>query len=277
MMRYCVIVAVLLIYSHSTNAAASFNDDMGKIERHLRAEKTGKFQFIFQFYLFNFLDCITNSFIYFCSHLAALFASFHETTGKLNNENIDYIFPSRERLLCDVLNNDKKQSICDEIMQYLVYKEHNDEFLSFVDTDLELPIPRMVNSMDPYECQGTRIEKLNMAKPMFWCRSKYFHKKMTAEEIERQHNERPRGIDSLDTYGAMKGFFCAGSRTIPGRVYAFRARTSFDRAVDPVVEMNDVDSILEYDPYNIVGSSNLDSASTSSLSVASASESGMIH
>lgn len=46
MIRYYVIVAVLLIYSHSTNAASKFVGNIDEVKSHLRNEKNCKFLLI---------------------------------------------------------------------------------------------------------------------------------------------------------------------------------------------------------------------------------------
>lgn len=153
----------------------------------------------------------------------------------------------RENILCDRLNNEEKQSICNEIMENLIYKRHGRIFRSFLDIE-SLPSPP---SGDPYTCKERSIHNLNMEKRMFLCKSRWFRKGALKNE-----------------YGLMEGFFCAGSRKADGRVFAFRPPIMDNRKkgpvkVSPVAELDNVDAILQYVPND--GGLEKDPQSTSPL------------
>lgn len=163
-----------------------------------------------------------------CFYLAALVSLYNATVAKAG-VNVGVTFPTRDRVLCDALNDERKQSICDEIMLHIARRDV-DGFLSFIDIEYVLPVPDLSETDDPYHCDIIRIEEFNMFKPMFWCRSKWLRKR------------------DADDYTVLMGVFLAGSRHTPGRVFAFRPPAVYSVTVDPVAALDNVDYLLEYEP-----------------------------
>lgn len=132
-------------------------------------------------------------------------------------------------IVCDALDQDEKQQICDEMRKHLFNYNYSGVFELFAERASSRAVPLIVDPSNPYTCTEIPIENLSMEKRMFWCES-------------RRYDE----IESTD-YVEMPGFFCAGSHRVAGRVYAFRPPQKHSRNVTPVGEMDNVQLILTRD------------------------------
>lgn len=141
-------------------------------------------------------------------------------------------FWKRTNTVCDVLEQNEKQFLCDKIIRNMIENEYGDVFLSFMELEYDLPpIPEVVNLDNPYSCVKVSIKNVGtgLAKRMFWCKSRLYI----------------RGGSSLPIHHYIEGVFCAGSRQTEGRVFVFRVEELDDRSVYVVGEMDNVGLVAE--------------------------------
>lgn len=156
------------------------------------------------------------------SHFAG-FGALGEAIGK-------GIYGKRVDLVCDVLGNNEKQSICDEMMKHMILRENVSTVQSFFDVDSSPALPKLANP-DPYKCNPIPIEKLGFSKRMFWCRTRMY-------------------VEAGDgSYVGMKdGFFCGGSSSRRDYVFAFTSSKNNEDKVIPQAMMSDVDLLKKKGP-----------------------------
>lgn len=135
-------------------------------------------------------------------------------------------------IVCDVLTEDEKKTLCDEMLQRII----GDEFLSFEPFDQPLEVPHLVDVNNQLTCKAIPIAKLRMEKRMFWCRSRQYY-------LRRYPQSTGPRFD-LPAILSTQGIFCAGTRKVEGRVFAFRPPEVNSKNVTPVGELNQVDLIL---------------------------------
>lgn len=156
-------------------------------------------------------------------------------------------FGKRKDIVCDVLTQKEKQSICERMMQHMIEKLVGNVFLTYVEAnDIPFAVPDLVNRQDPYLCKEIPIVGIDMEKNMFWCRSRQFIK-----------GGPPPARNN------MRGFFLAGSRNTRGRVFAFRPWVANSQAVHAVAEMDNVSVIQEKDGEPVVEPTPTPSSSSS--------------
>lgn len=138
----------------------------------------------------------------------------------------------RVNIVCDVLEQNEKQFLCDKVTQRMIEYYYGNVFVTFVEPDDNPPpVPQMVDLNDPYSCKNISIKDtgiIGMAKRMFWCKSKLYIKGGTLPPLHHH----------------MAGFFIASSRETEGRVFVFRTAEPTDRSVYAVGELDNVSLIL---------------------------------
>lgn len=200
----CVIFALLLIYSHSTNQTL-LSFDVKEIKGELRKEKPRTFFHVPSIYSYSTLTR-TRYFSVLRSVSKDLSKAF--TTG------------ASDDIACDKLYKAEKETVCLEAMKHVVTKNAlaaDHDYYNWVDVFLDTKPKRqaspLANASDPFQCNAITIEGIDMEKNMYWCIDKEYRKTRSTD------------------IGQAKGFFISSSRNMVDVAYMFKPSKTDDKKV----------------------------------------------
>lgn len=135
-------------------------------------------------------------------------------------------------IVCDKLDEDEKQSLCDEAMEHRINLWHGSaggRLESFLDEESDLEVPKLANKRDPYTCKEILVvaDMLDMYRDMYWCKPRRYIKTNPRESHQ------------------WRGFFISGSRKIVDQVFLFEAPTPHSECVYPEGKMESVELLSE--------------------------------